>query len=142
SLDDPVRAGGDAVAAAVADVVLHHDGAELGVRERAGRAHVEARRVRAVLAHVRLHEPPEVGGLPRVARLPGRGRRGQAVVDRGRGLDTSPEPGTGTGVRGRARRGEVGRYLLLDDRHVPPRGRAERAGVVVRIPGELEAVLG
>src|SRR5205823_9987847 len=50
----------DAVAAAVADVVLDHDGAELGAEDRARRADVEAARVRAVLAHVRAHQPPEV----------------------------------------------------------------------------------
>src|SRR5690606_16723776 len=54
-LDDPVRAGGHAVAAAVADVLLHDDGAELGTEQRARRAHVEAGGVGAVLAHVGRH---------------------------------------------------------------------------------------
>src|SRR5207302_7565310 len=44
------RAGGDAVAATVADVLLHDDRAELGAEQRARRAHVEAGGVRAVLA--------------------------------------------------------------------------------------------
>ena len=53
------RARGHAVAAAVADVLLHDDRAELGAEERAGRADVEAARVRAVLADVRLHQPAQ-----------------------------------------------------------------------------------
>ena len=52
-VDDAVRAGGDAVAAAVADVLLDDDGAELGAEQRPGRAHVEAGGVGAVLADVR-----------------------------------------------------------------------------------------
>src|SRR6185437_13191805 len=58
-VDDPVRAGGDAVAASVADVFLDHDRAELGAHQRPGRAHVEAGGVRAVLAHVRRHQPAQ-----------------------------------------------------------------------------------
>ena len=44
AVDHAERARGDAVAAAVADVLLHDDGAELGAEERAGRADVEAAR--------------------------------------------------------------------------------------------------
>src|SRR5262249_779806 len=62
-LDHPVRAGRHAVPAAVADVVLHHHGAELGAEQRSGRAHVQAGCVRTVLAHVRGHQPahPRLG---------------------------------------------------------------------------------
>src|SRR5690606_3352454 len=49
AVDDTVRAGGHAVSATVADVVLHDHRAELAAEQRAGRAHVEARRVGAVL---------------------------------------------------------------------------------------------
>jgi hypothetical protein len=56
-VDHAVRAGRHAVAAAVADVLLYDDGAELGAEQRAGRAHVQAGGVRAVLAHVRGHQP-------------------------------------------------------------------------------------
>ena len=55
--DDAERAGRDAVAAAVADVVLDHHGAELGAHQRAGRAHVQAGGLGAVLAHVAGHQP-------------------------------------------------------------------------------------
>src|SRR3712207_8124919 len=47
-----VGAGRHAVAAAVADVALHHHGAELGAEQRPGRADVQAAGVRAVLADV------------------------------------------------------------------------------------------
>src|SRR5581483_4568864 len=59
-IDDAVGAGGDAIAAAVADVLLHDDGAELGAEQRSGRAHVEAGGVGAVLAHIARHQPPHV----------------------------------------------------------------------------------
>ena len=59
-LDDAVRAGRHAVAAAVADVLLDDDGAELGAEQRSGRADVEAGGVRAVLAHVRGHQPAQL----------------------------------------------------------------------------------
>src|SRR6202012_1406958 len=47
-LEHPVGAGGDAVAAAVADIGLHDHGPELGAEDRPGRAHVQAGGVRAV----------------------------------------------------------------------------------------------
>src|SRR5581483_1674196 len=49
-----------AVSAAVADVVLDNHRTELGTDDRARRAHVETARVRAVLAHVRFHQPAAV----------------------------------------------------------------------------------
>src|SRR5207244_12564918 len=58
SVDHTERTGRHAVAAAVAHVLLHHDRAELGTEQRAGRAHLETRGVGAVLAHVRRHAPP------------------------------------------------------------------------------------
>ena len=61
------RAGGHAVAAAVADVLLDDDRAELGAEERAGRADVEAGRVRAVLADVGAHQPAQRRPSPSVA---------------------------------------------------------------------------
>jgi hypothetical protein len=56
-LDDPERARGDAVAAAVADIGLHDDGVELGPEQRARRAHLQARGRGAVLADVGGHQP-------------------------------------------------------------------------------------
>ena len=53
------RAGGDAVAAAVAHVLLDDDGAELGADQRAGGADVEAGGVGAVLADVGAHQPAQ-----------------------------------------------------------------------------------
>ena len=59
AVEHPERARRDAVAAAVADVLLDDHRSELGADDRPGRAHVEAGRVRAVLAHVRAHQPAE-----------------------------------------------------------------------------------
>src|SRR3954471_24074978 len=56
-VEDAERTGWDAVAAAVADVLLHHDRPVLGAEERSGRADVEAGRMRAVLADVGAHQP-------------------------------------------------------------------------------------
>src|SRR5207248_4964163 len=58
--DHAERARGDAVPAAVADIVLDHDGADLRAEDRAGRADVEAAGVRAVLADVGAHQPAHV----------------------------------------------------------------------------------
>src|SRR5205807_7400067 len=55
--DDPERTGRDAVRAAVTDVRLNVDVAELVVDDRPGRAGLLARGRRAVLAHVRHHQP-------------------------------------------------------------------------------------
>src|SRR5206468_758207 len=59
-VDHAVRAGRDAVAAAVADVLLHYHRAELGPEQRAGRADVQAGGVGAVLAHVGGHQPAQL----------------------------------------------------------------------------------
>src|SRR5690606_77574 len=67
-LDDAERARGDAVAAAVADVLLDVDGVELGPDDRARWARLQTRRVDAVLADVRHEEPPLPRRRPRLAR--------------------------------------------------------------------------
>ena len=77
---DAERAARHAGAAAVADVVLHHHGAELGAEQRPGRAHVEAPGVRAVLAHVGGHQPAEFWRVRR------RRIRGRQVLPRRRTL--------------------------------------------------------
>src|SRR5262249_12387189 len=84
--DHAERAGGDAVAAAVADVVLDHHGAELGAHQRARGADVQAAGLGAVLAHVAGHQP---AGLPRAGYLlherdvpPGEGAQAPGVVVR------------------------------------------------------------
>src|SRR6185437_226161 len=51
------RTGRDAIAAAVANVLLHHDGVELGAEDRPRRAGFEARRRRAMLADIAHHQP-------------------------------------------------------------------------------------
>ena len=114
----PERARRHAVAAAVADVLLDDDGAELGPEQRPGRADLEAGGVGAVLAHVRGHQPAEavallVGGDSAVDRLAARGRFDQR----------------GTVGRGR-------RQLLLDEGDVPPGVGAEVDRVVVGLTGE------
>src|SRR5439155_11588298 len=114
AVDDAERARGHAVAAPVADVRLQDDGLELRPDQRPGGARVEAARVRAVLAHVG-HEHPAAG----VAQVPA------AVLD---GRD----------------RGQLGERLQrLDEAHVAPGVRPERAGVVVGAAlAELGAVGG
>ena len=64
AIDHPVRARRHAIAAPVAHVLLDHDRAELAPEQRARRAHVEAGRVRAVLAHVAGHQPPQSSSPP------------------------------------------------------------------------------
>src|SRR5215510_9792117 len=66
--DDVVRAGRDAVAAAVADARLDIDGVELRPDDGVGRAHLHAARQRAVLADVAHHAPGDaaLGGGPLV----------------------------------------------------------------------------
>src|SRR5207237_8773049 len=55
--DHAVGAGGDAVAAAVANVLLDIDGVELGADDGVGRADLEAAGVGAMLANVAHHRP-------------------------------------------------------------------------------------
>ena len=45
----------------IASVLPYNNSAELGAEQRARRAHVQTPRVRAVLAHIGAHQPPEVG---------------------------------------------------------------------------------
>src|SRR5207247_4998908 len=57
---DPEGARADAVAAAIADILVDVDRAELGPVDRPRRARVEAARLGAVLAHIRHEEPGEL----------------------------------------------------------------------------------
>src|SRR5207253_4985266 len=59
-VDDPERAGGNAVPTPVAHVGLHDHRPELGPHQGAGGAHVEAGGGGAVLADVGAHQPAEV----------------------------------------------------------------------------------
>src|SRR5438874_4199231 len=59
-VDHAERTRGDAGPTSVADVGLDHDGVELGADDRAGRAHLQASRLDAVLAHVAHHQPAAV----------------------------------------------------------------------------------
>src|SRR5690348_281828 len=68
-IDDAERTRGNAVTAAVADVVLHDDGIELGAENRARRTRFETRRVAAMLADVAHHEPVTLERLHRVDAL-------------------------------------------------------------------------
>src|SRR5690606_19325293 len=56
-IDHAEGAGGHAIAAAVADVLLDDHGIELGAEQRAGRAGLQAGRRVAVLADVAHHQP-------------------------------------------------------------------------------------
>src|SRR6185437_1569765 len=79
-VDDAVWAAGDAVAAAVADVLLHDDGAELGAEQRAGGTDIQAAGVRTVLAHVRRHQPSEIGAGLRARAVTRALKRGYAEI--------------------------------------------------------------
>ena len=91
-LDDAERAPRHAVAAAVADVVLHHHGAELGAEQRTGRAHVQAAGVGAVLADVRRHQPAELRRVRRCGVQRGAASGGRRAVLRGIDRAGMPRP--------------------------------------------------
>ena len=55
--DDAERTGNDAIATAVADVLLDIDSVELGTNNGTGRASFLAGRVGAVFANIALHQP-------------------------------------------------------------------------------------
>ena len=55
--DDAEGTGNDAITAAVANVVLHKDGTDLGAHDRAGRAGFEATGVFAMFADVGQEDP-------------------------------------------------------------------------------------
>ena len=149
-VDDAVGAGGDAVAAAVADVGLHDDRTELGAEQCTGRAHVKARGVRAVLAHVRRHQPAHghvtgVGGL-RVRRTYARhaqiSARARSRVGSSKWL-ARRQRRLAVVVRHRvvAERRHDGRRLL-DEGDMSPAVGVELLGVVVRHSAEQQPVLG
>ena len=89
--DDAERAAGHAGAAPVAHIGLHDDGAELGAEQRPGGAHVQAAGVRAVLAHVRRHQPAELGRCP-AASTSHRGRQPRPSAPPGMPSPTSARP--------------------------------------------------
>src|SRR5207237_3902337 len=63
--DHAKGAGADAVAAAVADVRLDDDGVELRADDGAGRAHLEAAGLHAVLANVGHQQPAPLAAVRR-----------------------------------------------------------------------------
>src|SRR5262249_29390536 len=125
-VEHPEGAGHDAVAAAVADVLLDDDGPELGPEYRAGRADVEASRLGAVLADVGAHQPAEAVGI---------GMRLEPLLDKalsGGLLDPR--------VRGRLL--DADRHPLLDEGDVPPAVGAQLHAVVVGGAGEPVRLVG
>ena len=76
-IDDAERAGRHAIAAAVADVLLHDDGVELGAEERAGRAGFQAGRVASNACRRRSSSASCSGtaAFPSPARRPARSAR-------------------------------------------------------------------
>ena len=70
SVDHAERARRHAIAATVADIVLHHHRAELGPHKRPGGADVKAARMSAVLAHVAGHQPLQFRRSLAVSRRP------------------------------------------------------------------------
>jgi hypothetical protein len=91
-IDDAEWASRHAIATAIANVLLHEHGIELGVENRPGRTGFEARRRRAMLADIAHHQPVALEGrhcsrtfailgdvLDKVNMPPGR-RRGVAGI--------------------------------------------------------------
>src|SRR5699024_11465485 len=109
--------------AAIAHIILDHDGAELSAEQRTRWAHIQTSGIGAVLAHIGRHQPPE---SIRVWR--------SGVYRRGRGfLRTDFGP---------AQRAQLGALLtvvgnrlsiLLNKRHAPPRMCADVHTVVTGI---------
>src|SRR5215218_6201517 len=115
------RARGHAVAAAVADVLLHDHGAELRAEQGAGRADLQARGLGAVLADVRGHQPPHAVAVLVGLQAP---LVGHSIARRD--------------LRERTLRvlADVQRLALLDERDVPPGVRTEVDRVVVGLARE------
>ena len=144
AVDDAEGAAGHAVAAPVADVVLHHHGAELGAEQRTGRADVQTPGVRAVLADVRRHQPAELAPLPGVRGGAGQVERRHPQVHGGRSLSLSKGPFDDLRTQDALRHpdGDPGvlgaeRLALLDELDVAPGVRAQGAGVVVGAAEQL-----
>src|SRR5699024_12416162 len=55
----PTRRSSDLGAAAIADIILDHDGAKFGTEQGTSRAHIQAASIGAVLADIRRHQPTE-----------------------------------------------------------------------------------
>ncbi len=96
--------------------------------------------MRAVLAHVRGHQPAEVGATAGADRLTRQVERRHAEVDL-RGVAAERVAVTRQSAVGGAVE-NVGRRGLLDEGDVPPRARTECAGVVVGRAEQREAVVG
>src|SRR5699024_574032 len=127
-------------AAAVADVLLHPHRAVLRPEARPRVAHVQAAGVRAVLAHVRGHQPAELG------RVRGCAIGAREVARRGR-------PAGAGGLRTDAGHAEADQLpaglpslldpllALLDEGDVPPGVGAELTGVVVARAEDLQVAV-
>src|SRR6185312_7608018 len=70
-IDHPVRARRNAVPTPITDVLLHHHRPELRPEQRTRRTHIQTSRMRAVLTHIRHHQPPKIR-TPLSARAPPR----------------------------------------------------------------------
>ena len=117
---DAVRTGGDAVAAAVADVGLDVDVVELVADDGARRAGLLARRLDAVLAHV-THKSPASQGIE----LRPSGQRFRHVLGERHEVHIA---------------GQTALLRVLYKRHVTPGGARELLRIVVRVARQLVAV--
>src|SRR5699024_1210221 len=116
--------------AAIAHIILDHDGAELSAEQRTRWAHIQTSGIGAVLAHIGRHQPPE---SIRVWRS-GVYRRGSVFL---------------LTDFGHAQRDQLGAFLtgfgntliiLLNKRHVPPRVCAQGPSVVIGITRQVIAL--
>src|SRR5947209_439209 len=125
--DHSERTGNDAIAAAVADILLHVDRVELRANNCPRRARFLARRVGAMLAHVTLHQPAV--RIEKGQSGPGWNKWNEALAS---GLSN---------VRLHIRAHSMLTVLsivappdLLDEEHMPPRGRAQLPGIIIARP--------
>src|SRR5699024_6711038 len=116
--------------AAIAHIILDHDSAELSAEQCTRWAHIQTTGIGAVLAHIGRHQPSESIRIWRSCIY----RRGSVFL---------------LTDFGHAQRDQLGAFLagfgntliiLLNKRHVPPRIRTERPGVVIGITRQVIAL--
>src|SRR2546421_6556444 len=125
--DHSKRTGNDAIATAVANILLHVDRVELRANNSPGRARFLARRIGTMLANITLHQPAVC--IEKGQSGPGWNKWNEALAS---GLSN---------VRLHIRAQSMLTVLsvvappdLLDEEHMPPRGRAQLPGIIIARP--------
>ena len=126
AFNDTERATGYACPAAIAHVILHYHSAKFGAKQCAGRTDIKATCMRAVLADIRGHQPPEGIGIWRSGINFLRLRPDRRHAQRNELLSLL------AGVLDTV-------IILFHEGHVPPSISAQRTGVVIGITGDVIA---